>query len=454
MKRICLIVLLFAVSVAIEATGDEVTVGQIRYADVKILSATKVSVTFRLSNDRELTKALASVTVISLDGCPQFDAAEKLFAAGKYEQAVAAYEKAFKITLPAEWQQLILSRQSLARKYHAEGHKPPVDEPKQSKPKKCPYCRGAGFMPCTDCHATGLTKCTKCNAVGRITCPGCKGQWGRGTCDKCGGSGSITKTESYRRRKKFTRNKNVPEHEKYETVTKRIRLTCPRCGGHGYDWKCLRCSNQAKKLRGTVKCPVCHGSRRSGTCSRCNGTKKLPCKVCGGSGLPPGAQAQPATTTQPTAPTLSIKSVDQLAEMLHNRPTNPRLDAVTWAALTSLQQQEAIKSHEKALAEWDLTNTFVGQKVSWSLVLDDVRAGQNDCYTVRAVSEKGSIVTAILPPAAKDSLLALSKSSPVTLAGVISQCRVAKASRSASPDESPTAPLYVRLENATVVKVE
>jgi hypothetical protein len=60
----------------------------------------------------------------------------------------------------------------------------------------CNPCGGKGQIPCVACNRTGLTACTSCNA-GRITVQhdcGTFNRTGKCKCDKCTGSGKLTKT--------------------------------------------------------------------------------------------------------------------------------------------------------------------------------------------------------------------------------------------------------------------
>jgi len=92
-KRIAISLLLTLPSAS--ASGDTITVKKLPYRGVRIFDVQKARIVFQVGR-RKLAKPLADVTEISIDGKEDFNGAEELLAAGKADEAVAAYDRAIK----------------------------------------------------------------------------------------------------------------------------------------------------------------------------------------------------------------------------------------------------------------------------------------------------------------------------------------------------------------------
>lgn len=262
------------------------------YSDVKIVSADADSLSFRIFSGNILQKGYDEVVRITLgaDDEGNFDAAEKLFAQGKFKEAIAEYDDL--LTSKAELIRTLAKGRQGAAKAKLSASTQPAAPGATASGDVCLACRNTGLLPCPDCQNTGTAKCKTCAGAkifGRIVCPKCNGHWTGDMCKYCGGKGTRSYT-SYAG----------------DGLSVIRRYVCYNCDGAGWFNTC-ECAKQDPGLRGTAQCPDCKGTGRTGVCPTCNGTKKIACKACKkGEELAKKPPPTPTPTPSPTPTPVAV----------------------------------------------------------------------------------------------------------------------------------------------------
>ena len=311
---------------------------------------------------------------------------------------------------------------------------------------ECTYCRGLGIVNCQACLGsnglpTGLAICSTCNGNGTVKCSKCNGNW-KTSCSACAGTGSVLVGYSG------------------GFVRQPVFQTCTACNGKGNTFLCDGCKE------GRVPCDACQGRGRVGPCPQCQGQKKTTCPRCQGEKLVkaaseiPLASASPSPTSRPDNPGSAapigpldpLVSLDDLvAHLKRGQPVSPQREAAKWNQMTTLQQDEALRTYREDLAHWqDRNREYEGRKVNWSVVLVDVTAATDGSYKVQTASAGGFPMTWIAPAAAKDQLLKLKKKDLLQVTGTIKVSRFNESSTGGTSDAGRTN-LEVELKEASIV---
>jgi len=132
----------------------------------------------------------------------------------------------------------------------------------------------------------------------------------------------------------------------------------------------------------------------------------------------------------------ALSSPEAMADILKTRPVDPREDAAVWEKLTTLQKAVVEKEFPKKLAEWEKKHQYQGRKVTWDLKLDDVVPTEGQGFILKARSERGFVISALMPQGAMSGLLKLKKGDPIRLSGTIHDYRLKKRSGPFGEDES------------------
>lgn len=180
--------------------------------------------------------------------------------------------------------------------------------------KTCIFCKGHSIQKklcrnctCRLCGASGL--CRACQGTGRVNCLSCGGTARtemavRESCSACGGSGfraglrnsqgAATRLACLvcRSRGWVTKTRSVA----CDICKEKGWVPCTSCGGNG---KCAACGGKGHKIpcqvcgdSGIVEvyCPKCAGS---GQCAECRGSGK--CSLCRGTGVCPNCEGKGLT---------------------------------------------------------------------------------------------------------------------------------------------------------------
>lgn len=159
----------------------------------------------------------------------------------------------------------------------------------------------------------------------------------------------------------------------------------------------------------------------------------------------PSAPAKPPAKGEPDAARLdandALSCPEALAEALWaagkgagvpEAPRDPRTEPA-WNSLTPYGQKSkletyraALRKHEQAVARLgssrlsrEISDKFRGKSVSWVLELDSLEKAPDGGLLLTAASRRGHVVTAALPPAAREALSKVRKPQPILLTGRI-----------------------------------
>jgi hypothetical protein len=379
------------------AEADDLIFKTETHKGVTIVDVYKGEISFKTRDGKLLNRSMDALKSAYLNSELEYNQAEIALSNGEYDKAIEILDALLDDveTNRAVWKKsLFEARKMDVQRIQAvkAGKISPLRPPRHDLKEPCPDCKGTGKISCPNCEH------------GWLTCPDCGGSWKR-VCATCGGEGRVATGLVLRDK---TTGKDVPSYR-----------PCPDCAPaylykgkiyKGLSWTCKTCARN--ECPGKVPCKIC-GKTGLVLCPTCKGTGRL--DTVSASPTPPPSQPLPGGSTVFSSP-----EVLTTALLARTPPMNPRALA-KWNTLSLLEQDAAEERYLRDKKAHALkTVDCVGKEVTWPLQITRISKIANpDGYTIVCKTGGGHSVLAFCAPSFKNQLSPLGVETSAIATGTI-----------------------------------